>query len=323
MKLYHSIERKPQPTVIEEIVGEGGSEAAIVYTAPYFAKENYTRLDKFSYFRNEDAEIDTAGVLSVLPTATVDNTRLAITNNTEVSPAVLQNAANFFAEKLQATQRVLPVSAGWISVTFGNGVFVAVAQSSSIAATSPDGITWTQRVLPVSASWYSVTFGNGVFVAVARYSSIAVTSPDGITWTQRVLPVSVEWFSVTFGNGVFVAVAQSSSIAATSPDGITWTQRVLPASAGWISVTFGNGVFVAVASGSSIAATSPDGVTWTQRVLPASTGWLSVTFGNGVFVAVAYLSSTAATLLQDPTNRITETPALTLPANHSYFVKIT
>ena len=48
------------------------------------------------------------------------------------------------------TQRTLPVSANWYSVTYGNGLFVAVAYGS-IAATSPDGITWTQRTRPVSA----------------------------------------------------------------------------------------------------------------------------------------------------------------------------
>ncbi|MFM6943684.1 MAG: hypothetical protein ACKOXV_00165, partial [Bacteroidota bacterium] len=84
-----------------------------------------------------------------------------------------------------------------------------------IAATSTDGITWTQRTLPVNTNWQSVTYGNGVFVAVANTSSIAATSTDGITWTQRTLPVSTNWYSVTYGNGVFVAVAYNTSIAAT------------------------------------------------------------------------------------------------------------
>ena len=83
---------------------------------------------------------------------------------------------------------------------------------------SPQGVTWTQRTLPVSASWQSVTYGNGLFVAVAYSSSIAATSPDGITWTQRTLPTSPNWRSVTYGNGLFVAVASATSIAATSPD---------------------------------------------------------------------------------------------------------
>ena len=106
----------------------------------------------------------------------------------------------------------IPVSTTWFSVTYGNGVFVAV-NNTNIAATSPDGITWTQRALPVSANWQSVTYGNGVFVAVAYGSAIAATSPDGITWTQRALPVSVNWYSVTYGNGVFVTVAYISAIA--------------------------------------------------------------------------------------------------------------
>ena len=76
------------------------------------------------------------------------------------------------------TQRALPVSGDWRSVTYGNGVFVAL--NSAIAATSPDGITWTQRALPVSGDWYSVTYGNGVFVAVASGGTTAATSPANL-----------------------------------------------------------------------------------------------------------------------------------------------
>ena len=49
------------------------------------------------------------------------------------------------------------------------------------------------RTLPSSASWYSVTYGNGLFVAVATGSSTTATSPDGITWTARTLPSSANW----------------------------------------------------------------------------------------------------------------------------------
>ena len=109
-------------------------------------------------------------------------------------------------------------------------LFVAVATLNSVAATSPDGITWTARVLPSSTTWFSVSFGNGGFVAVSggnAVSTIAATSPDGITWTARTLPVSTTWTPVTYGNGIFVIVAKNTNIAATSPDGITWTARVL------------------------------------------------------------------------------------------------
>src|SRR5258708_28368085 len=72
------------------------------------------------------------------------------------------------------------------------------------------GSSWTARTLPSSQNWSSVTYGNGVFVAVAYNSTVAATSPDGITPADRALPRSHDWYSVTYGNGVFVWVAYCS-----------------------------------------------------------------------------------------------------------------
>ncbi len=48
------------------------------------------------------------------------------------------------------------------------------------------GITWTARDAAEANSWRSVTYGNGLFVAVAENGTHRVmTSPDGITWTAR------------------------------------------------------------------------------------------------------------------------------------------
>jgi len=193
------------------------------------------------------------------------------------------------------TNQTLPSSSQWRSVTFGNGVFVAVASGpSTTAATSPDGKTWTARTLPSSQNWNSVTFANGIFIALAGGTN-AATSPDGITWTMRTMSSFGSWQSVAFGNGVYSAIDYGSTAASTSPDGITWTQQTVPTSANWQSVAFGNGAFTAIAYGSNIAATSPDGITWTMRTLPSSVNWKEVTFANGIFVAVASNTSTAAT----------------------------
>lgn len=110
------------------------------------------------------------------------------------------------------TARTIP-TADWKSVTFGNGLFVAVAQNTNFAVSSPDGITWTSRTLPSGGDWRSVSFGNGVFVATSSGGD-AATSTDGINWTARTLP-SGTWLSSTFGNGIFVVVGNNS--VATSP----------------------------------------------------------------------------------------------------------
>lgn len=192
------------------------------------------------------------------------------------------------------TQRSLPASAYWRDVTYGGGLFVALAEHAGgptgmqIAATSADGKTWTSRVLPANAFWISVAYGNGVFVAIASESNIAATSSNGITWTQRTLPSTKVWSKVTYGNGVFVAVSQDvgSNAPATSPDGITWTLGglVLP---GMKDIAYGNGIFTAIGSSGSTPKlfTSSDGLIWTERSLPTlpfpSLGYLG--FGNGFF----------------------------------------
>ena len=60
-----------------------------------------------------------------------------------------------------------PSSPGWVSVTYGNGYYVAVAYGTTTGAYSTNGTTWTALTMPSSAGWLSVTYGNGYYVAVA------------------------------------------------------------------------------------------------------------------------------------------------------------
>jgi hypothetical protein len=158
------------------------------------------------------------------------------------------------------------------------------------------GITWTARTA-AEANWYSVTYGNGLFVAVGGYgTSRVMTSPDGITWTARTA-AEANWYSVTYGNGLFVAVGEldaGTHGVMTSPDGITWTARTAAEANYWNSVTYGNGLFVAVGdldAGTHGVMTSPDGITWTARTAAEANYWYSVTYGNGLFVAVGELDA--------------------------------
>jgi hypothetical protein len=197
------------------------------------------------------------------------------------------------------TARSSAADNSWNSVTYGNGLFVAVAGSGTgnRVMTSPNGITWTIRSTPVDNGWFAVTYGSGLFVAVANSGTgnRVMTSPDGINWTIRSSPADNNWFSVTYGNGLFVAVAYSGTgnRVMTSADGITWMSRSSAADNDWRSVTYANGLFVAVAStgtGNRVM-TSPDGITWTIRNSPADNTWVSVTYGNSLFVAVSITGS--------------------------------
>ncbi|GEM_PF-1204277 len=186
----------------------------------------------------------------------------------------------------------------WRSVTYGNGVFVAVAGTASNNAvmTSSDGVTWAVQTTPESENynlWNSVTYGNNLFVAVASSggNKRVMTSPDGINWTSRATPSTGNyWSSVTYGNGRFVAVASAGdgNNVMTSEDGVNWTQRTPSEINAWRCVTYGGGQFVAVASnGTNRVMTSPDGINWTSPVSNHASAWYSVTYGGSQFVAVA------------------------------------
>ena len=180
----------------------------------------------------------------------------------------------------------------WYSITYGNGLFVAVAGTGTAnrIMTSPDGITWSSPNCPDNNStWNSVTYGNNLFVAVASAGSPQVmTSPDGINWTlSSVQTNNSNWNSVTYGDGLFVAVAGTGNAnrIMTSSNGIDWTLRNVNTSI-WNSVTYGDGLFVAVSS-SGVAMTSPNGINWTLSNVNNTSVWNSVTYGNGLYVAVA------------------------------------
>jgi hypothetical protein len=191
----------------------------------------------------------------------------------------------------------------WQGVTYGAGVYVAVAGTGSgdRVMTSADGITWTSQTSASDSKWNRVAYGGDLFVAVAGFpgeTGAVMTSTDGTTWTSRTV-ADRWWTDVTYGDGTFVAVARSSPPSGTpaagvmtSSNGVTWTERTAAAGHDWTGIAFGapsgTGIFAAVAqSGATSAAmTSTDGTTWATETTPDA-GWNSVAYGDGVFVAVA------------------------------------
>ena len=188
------------------------------------------------------------------------------------------------------TQRTLPATATWSSMTYGKGVFVAVASNSAIAATSPDGVTWTQRTLPTFANWTTVIFGNGLFVATTANSTRAATSPDGINWTNRTMARSQNNVSAAYGNNTYMILASGTTRAQFSSDGINYTSPgAAVLSQNSTDIAFGNNRFVVVEnSGGDASSITTDGVNWTYgTILGMSLPWSTVAYGNGRFVTLA------------------------------------
>ena len=67
------------------------------------------------------------------------------------------------------------------------------------AGSKNDGVSWATSSSAADNAWNSVTYGNGLFVAVSYTGTgnRVMTSPDGITWTSRTSAADNSWNSIT------------------------------------------------------------------------------------------------------------------------------
>ena len=153
----------------------------------------------------------------------------------------------------------------WVSVTYGSGKFVAIANSNNLAAIGTwngTTITWATYIMDVVADstqkdWNRVAFGNNRFVAMSDTGDIGY-SFDGETWYPATLPLIdgstiLQWNDLKYGQGVFMALYDTAGRTIsgdvtsgpvqyiyTSPDGIHWTERDIGQIGNWNRCAFGN-----------------------------------------------------------------------------------
>ena len=103
--------------------------------------------------------------------------------------------------------------------------FVTIGYNSDKAIYSSDGINWNQTTLPNQRLWNSIAYGNGKYVAVAESSQFMAVSSDGINWSEYyTLYGQWKSITYGNSKNIFVAITDGP-IAGTSTDGISWTQR--------------------------------------------------------------------------------------------------
>ena len=197
-----------------------------------------------------------------------------------------------------ALDSMTSLSTSWTSVTFGDGLFIAVASNGKMMS-STDGLNWTNRT-PVDGgeAWIDVAYGNGKYVAIAP-NGYARYSLNGITWVRSSLQAVIgNITALSFGNGIFVAVGNTYSYSST--DGITWSSSddigSLTGGFDYSGLAYGGDKWVALRGdtrgGSTTSASlySSDGLNWDQ-VNPTTNVpgkcFNALTYGGGLFVALS------------------------------------
>jgi len=110
----------------------------------------------------------------------------------------------------------------YVAVAHGNGVMVAIAPNTNVAAVKADGGVWESVNLPLSQRWidiaYGDIYGSKVFIAVAIDSGILAISEDGYNWDTVDLEFPQPWWSITYYNQQFIITSPDTGICVVNMD---------------------------------------------------------------------------------------------------------
>ena len=108
-------------------------------------------------------------------------------------------------------------SSEWVSVAYGNEVWVAVGHDgpNRVMRSTDNGKTWvlSTPAWADTSNWMSVAYGDGVWIAVAYGGAhrIMRSVDDGATWTSVSAPENNNWWSVAYAEGVWLAVSKNGT----------------------------------------------------------------------------------------------------------------
>jgi hypothetical protein len=183
----------------------------------------------------------------------------------------------------------MPTDDYLIATAYGEGNYVAVGTRGTIFSSANGSTWIDRSLDESIGDFYSVSFGNGIFVAVSirtteqLQESVILTSFDGSTWNvAKEYPLPV-WY-ITYGNGLFIAVGDSGTILSSS-DGSTWEHQSTGTTARLTSAEWGAGTFVVVGEGGTILI-SVDGCMWNDHSPETGKELYSVVCGADQFMAI-------------------------------------
>jgi len=192
------------------------------------------------------------------------------------------------------TNQITTNSFGFHRVVYGNGIFVAVGESSDSSGyyTSTDGLHWKLAYVETSSWGANLSYSGGHYASVRSgdsWASIANVSADGTNWITTIFSdygaPTIDPLAATYGNNLYVVVGSTNNVACimTSPNGVTWTSRSAGLSPGGplSGVVYKIGKFVAIGNNDGLEYTSSTGTgIWTKSSLP---GGNKISYANGLF----------------------------------------
>jgi hypothetical protein len=137
---------------------------------------------------------------------------VAIASDGLTTAAYSTNGTNWYAMTMP--------SGTWSGITYGNGRFVAVSSSANTAPIySFNGTTWVAS--PVKFSANQIMYGQGTFIALASTGTVAYQTNGGIDWVQQTVTTDsytscAFGFTASTNLGVFTTLSNAGVGSAIS-----------------------------------------------------------------------------------------------------------
>ena len=174
-------------------------------------------------------------------------------------------------------------------------VALANSINGEVLISRDSGNNWVRATTEQEGDWVSLAYGNGIFVAVSIDGKAMRSIDGGKNWLYSTTSQNGIWSSVAYGNGIFVAVSSDGKAMRSLNGGNNWLYSTTNPVGQYSSVAYGDGVFIAVGglysahtSYRNIAKSTDEGVSWSSVTFP---GFYpdDIAYGEGVFVAMSNL----------------------------------
>ncbi|OPY01798.1 MAG: hypothetical protein A4E66_02738 [Syntrophus sp. PtaB.Bin001] len=134
-----------------------------------------------------------------------------------------------------------------------------------------DGLSWTKRSSGTTATLRGIAFGDGRFVAVADSGQVLTSTNGQSWTLQSDSLGIYGGYAVYYSTQIpgFMALGSDGQMA-TSPDGVNWTKRHCGTSNGLHAGIFGNGSFFVVGEGCTVLQSEVFAPLHVQRPFPSS-----------------------------------------------------
>ena len=111
---------------------------------------------------------------------------------------------------------------GCVDIAASATAFVAIKTGNTFSVSTNQGTSWTDVTVPLSRTWNSITYGNGRFIVVGNTTDTLYSFNGTTWYQGTITLAARNWSKVRYAGGLFLAVSSTDGRIATSQCGRSW-----------------------------------------------------------------------------------------------------